>query len=1092
MFGAESAQAERERLARQSQYAADLRRQMEDKENQRRQAFQSSATNHILQINNRSFASRNDSWAPSQYLKYQDTPSFNNQEKDSQDTSYTINNNNTHQQPTQHPSFGIKNIAEEQVQQRQPSNYDSASYQNNNNNNLQKIESQIQSLQNSVDRIISVEIPLRTKPSEEAITTLNSKLDGSINNNRETNQAIRDKLAELSFNYNQVNQKYLDQNEKLRSSVSELRTEVSRGNESTNARIAAVESRLETIESSIRSISNKQLQIERALNEQSSILSNSINDVQNNSNNSDRSIMNQLETLNKETISTFSQVNQSLQTATMNLNESITNLANDVRESFKIIRNEHDSDISSVKVQLDSATNEISESFSALQNEVVSTFNTFKGILKENITTVQDAIADESKARNESDQILAQNQKELSNGVSSQINILQENIEKVDNNVQPTVDRVCGNYFSQWKNELALYVNSSLKSIESLQSRLDESEKKSNDQQLLIDDNIKRLSQNEQRIDSSDQKDTQLQNRIDDFYKAFIEFRSKSENSDHKLLAEFTKIDQFNTLVSEVNKRFAVDENEITKLKALMNENAQSLKDSVEIFNANSVKFEKKFKKNKEKVLSITEKLNENEINKNEVDLMKASLIKLNDRFGTSTIDIPVCPRLDKLEEKMSKIKKKIPQNLGNRLGQIEISSANNQIINERLIRLETLLLNGNKSFYIHPQDVQHPVLVKRTRTRVRTSSKPPTPTTDLNPNPQQQPRPRSVEGKKFVNFDQYDSVSDDSLPITRPKKSKKSSLALCLDLIHVDVEPKDPKPGQFVLLIGEPKKSDRRGTHIFKAKKYDQFIFPDKSNFNEEEIRNLINASAINRSRKGKHGVSASPSTYQSQVNVSPLDPNQQSQFIAPSAIQPSISYQNIPYNPNQQQQIQPSLSYQNIPYNPNQNMTYGLNTAYNQPPIPQQPFNQSMGPQQPINDPNLPQQSVNQPTVLQQQPPFNQSMMPQQPVNDPNLQTVNQPTVPQQPVNDPNLQSVNQPTVPQQQPPFNQPMMPPQPVNDPNLPQQPIPNQPTGQQQNENQQPLSDLPNTNIVPTSLPQDQPTVPHRRYNSADRKSPKDD
>lgn len=766
MFGEESVRADQERRARQAQYAADLRKQMEDNESSRNKAFQSSASRHILNLNSNSNQPlpRNTSWAPSQYLGL----------PTSDETSIQNLNENTAPYSSR-PSFNVKQIAEDQIRassvtddtslttySKSNNNNNYSNYNNNNNgsNNYNnnsnynfKIQSQIQSLKSSIERIMSVEIPMRMKSSDEAISSLNSKLENALQLSRDSNQAFRDKLAELSFNYNQVNQKYLDHSEKLRSAVSELRNDFSRNNETSNSRFASIESRLDSIESSIRSISNKQQQIERSLAEQNSALTNAISSAEKNANISDQNIMNQLETLNRETISTFSQVNQAIESSTVGLNESITLLAKDVRESFKIIRTETENEISQLKAQNENSFNEIGKNFSSFQTEVVSTFTTFREIMNSGLETLQDAYATESKARNDSDQILSSNQKDIVVKFTDQCDSIQKTIEKVESSISPTVDQICNSYFLKWKNELSTFINGTLNSIEGLQTKINENEQKfteftslqaktNNDvlEQLSIESQAKEqmnaeisgiknqvdeeINKTDNKFKQNDKKIGQIDNKFKKNDKKIVQIDKKFKQNDEKLVQIDTQFKQNNEKFGQIDNRLEQNDEKIGKIDNRLQQNDEIVghindkigqhdtkigeaNDKIVQIDEKLVQFDGRIDQTDNKISQTDEKLGQMDenyqsrlsgIDQEITENIKKKIATLEAQAGTTQATTTINERLDTAIDQIEKLTTKIPSDLTDRLSQVETISSNQSALNQRIAQIETAMKSGKST----------------------------------------------------------------------------------------------------------------------------------------------------------------------------------------------------------------------------------------------------------------------------------------------------------------------------------------------------------------------------------------------------------
>ena len=366
MFGAESEQAEKERAERQAKYAEDLRKQIEENEGFKNKRFQSSASNQILNLNQ--ISPRNQSWAPSQYMS-KSSFSDNDQNLLKNDE---INNDHYHN------NYYFDNSNDDHylnIEVKSPRTL----YDTRKTNEIKEafsfkiknLEQQVQNLENTITRLLNIDLPMKIKPNEDAISVLNAKVEGFINKNTENNQSIRDKLVELNFKYSQVIQQSNDNNERLRTTSNDIRAEISRSNDAANSHFMSVDSKLEKIELSIKTIVSKQKQIEQAIADQSHLLSNSISKVQKNANIEQRKIKEQIEALHNETLCTFEQVNQVMQNSTIGLNESIVSLSDETQKSLQIIKDKNEKDYSLLKQQLETTSLGINQSFSTFQNDIL-------------------------------------------------------------------------------------------------------------------------------------------------------------------------------------------------------------------------------------------------------------------------------------------------------------------------------------------------------------------------------------------------------------------------------------------------------------------------------------------------------------------------------------------------------------------------------------------------------------------------------------------------------------------------------------------------------------------------------------------------
>jgi ABC-type transporter Mla subunit MlaD len=269
-----------------------------------------------------------------------------------------------------------------------------------------KFKSQINDIRYTLDRLITVDIPMRVKPCEDAISNLISKVDQSSNSNREVIQALRDKYSELAMSFNGVQQKMTDQNDRSRHALSEIRAEMTKLGDSCVARVNQSDSRLSQLEENMRSLMQRQQKFEDHVHEQISQISSVFATFHNNSTAAHQHIMGQLESMNRQTVSTFTQMSQSMQQTTNAVQESLAGFSKEIRESFAVIRSETDAEIERLNQQFEGATAQIDTVFTAFQGEVVSTFSALKTMIEANAKTFEGCLANEQKIRRADDEKL--------------------------------------------------------------------------------------------------------------------------------------------------------------------------------------------------------------------------------------------------------------------------------------------------------------------------------------------------------------------------------------------------------------------------------------------------------------------------------------------------------------------------------------------------------------------------------------------------------------------------------------------------------------------------------------------------------------
>ncbi|OHT04670.1 hypothetical protein TRFO_27744 [Tritrichomonas foetus] len=706
---------------------------------------------------------------------------------------------------------------------------------------LSYLQSQIQSLHHLIERLISVDIPARLKPNEEAISNLYSKFESSQSSNHDSIQSLKDRISELSLNFNTTTQKAADHSEKIEASLNKVKSDVSTGNEMISNAMNQFDSKISQIESSIKILSNKQQQLEQFIRDQVSQLSNSISEVQRTSNQRDQILSSQVESLNQQTIETFSNVNESIEKVSSSFNESISSLANDARESFNIIRTEHEEDIENLNMQLEKATTQINESFETLQKEVVSTFMTIQGTMKENNTKFQESLTKEVQNREFHDQRIVELQNNLATSFTLKNNEMKSHIDKIDQSVNEKIEKSCIYFFNQWKSELAVFVN--------------ETTKIARDQKVRIDNNEIRLAE--------------LNNEIQD----------KNQKS---LLYVNEQISQNNQVISD--KFTSQEKANETALKTLR----LSLKEfSVMINNTSLIiprieKMEHSIQKQKQKLKLA---LDQNE----DLLALTPQFIDKNRPFGenyrpTERIEMlervvgkrRIPPRLNRLEREILKIRKLIPNELIKRIDRIENGFTGASLVSERVARLEDLhnLQNIKNAYNVqksilntNSEDLNNRMNVRldnEINIRLRRSNScgliklntvlPRTPifveNDEMLSSETFNSQEEEEESEDNRNRSDYYSYGYSSLTESRNNKRNhikpryedvpNSRLQLTFDIHHEDVKSENPKPGLFILLIGEPRKSSRNGIHRVKPRRYDEYIYPNPES-NPEDVQALL-----------------------------------------------------------------------------------------------------------------------------------------------------------------------------------------------------------------------------------------------------------
>ena len=601
MWGAEGERIEQQRLASRTQYAADLQKQIEEQYGRRDNSFRESPTKQVTQR------------PPEPQQQTFATPG---------------------------PDYS----AEMSVDMRQNSGWAVLPKRDTN----AKLEVKVKELQNTVDRIITVDLPMRVKPQEEAISALFSKVDQIGNQSRDAVQSVREKMAELSLNVNNLTQKTSDQNEKIRNAVIEMKGDASRARDvcdSITGKMGQFEARLAQVEDLVRGLVSRQQQIEQNMNEQYSQMSNAIATVQKNANSANRHMMSQIEQVNREAIASVGRMNQALQDTGMAFNESLAALAREAKDSFNIVRSECDDELAALKQQLDSTTDEISQSFTALQSEVVQTFSTFKGILESDMQTLEHSLAQEIHTRKENDQRLEDAQKTLLVGVNTQLTGVSANVTRIEKDIQSRVEVTCNTYFEKWKGDLSAYLKDSLETITECRT--------------LVDSNLEKVLQ-------VNKEHKELEATVKEFSSRLETQAGSFGNQLSAVSIELTRA--MNTQADDMRKEFNIQNEELQRSIRNQNDN----------FEPRIAKLENKYQKNKQAQKDNT---------------VSEDVTMRVDRLEDICGDDPIPPQLEKLNENMAKNKARVVPLIGldARLDRLEKESERNSSIIERIVRLETV-----------------------------------------------------------------------------------------------------------------------------------------------------------------------------------------------------------------------------------------------------------------------------------------------------------------------------------------------------------------------------------------------------------------
>jgi uncharacterized phage infection (PIP) family protein YhgE len=336
---------------------------------------------------------------------------------------------------------------------------------------ISHLKERIKQIEGSIQKLISMDLPMRLKPYDDAFSVLQSKLDSTAHVNREALQTFRDKLTEVSFSANGCAQKLTDQADRNRVVFAELKAESGKTRDVCDVmanRVGQHESRFGQIEEQIRGVSQRQQALEQSINEQFAQIARVLAQFQRNSTTANAHIMGQLDSMNRETVATFGRMKDAMQENAVALNDAVAGLAKEARDGFVVVRNETDSEIAGLRQQIEASHTNVGEVIIALQGEVVETFTAFRSVLDSSVRSLQQGFDGEVAVRRENEQRLV----DATKGLASQLAGVSNQVHLVEASVQQRVDQICENYGEKWKRELALCLRDAVESVTDCRQRL--------------------------------------------------------------------------------------------------------------------------------------------------------------------------------------------------------------------------------------------------------------------------------------------------------------------------------------------------------------------------------------------------------------------------------------------------------------------------------------------------------------------------------------------------------------------------------------------------------------------------------------------
>lgn len=444
MFGQGSEAVEKFRAQQKAQYAADLKRQIEEqaKQNVRQSVAQQMIQNQKPPCRQIQILQKNRLGAfPHDEMKEIPLPKI--QETYVQDPEPA----STRRQPESPPKC--------EIPQYNPPNNDIA----------------LQNLQFTVDRIISIDLPNRIKPCEDAISNINMKVERSITSNNEQIQNLRDKFSEITISINNISRRLAENSDKIRFAISEVQQDNQRLRDSlsmTNNRVQNLEGYMGKLEESFNTISMRQGMLEQSVAQSVGKLQQIVTGLSTSTQAGDQHLMTQIESLNKQTVTALLQANSNIQ----QLSESINSLTENVKQSFSVVRKEFDDRLIDMTQKTQNATLENAQAFQTLQEEVVETFNSLKDVVEQSNRATEAAIQREYELRQNDNMSLLEANDIFTSAVAGQLTNLAKAIERTNSNIKSSVETGCAMHLGTWRGDLDKFISETVSNVQECQGKM--------------------------------------------------------------------------------------------------------------------------------------------------------------------------------------------------------------------------------------------------------------------------------------------------------------------------------------------------------------------------------------------------------------------------------------------------------------------------------------------------------------------------------------------------------------------------------------------------------------------------------------------
>lgn len=332
-----------------------------------------------------------------------------------------------------------------------------------------------QMLEFKVERILSVEVPLKVKPLQDSLSVLQVKVAKMDDLTSRAIGDIRSRITDIEYNIKAVADRSTAHKEESQRMMNELNQANARTRDFVKeavTRLTALEGRFTIIEEELRSISQKQQHFEHKVAHQIMKINTNIDNVKRAANENVQGLATQVESLNRETQATFNSMGRQIGNVSSVMADSINQLSSTTRESLQILRSDNDEILAKIERQIEQSTAETAQAVHDLENEITQTFSVTKSLITNSHMSLEAAITTECTTRKQNDQQLV----DTCNAINATLANNARALETLD--VKPHVERECAAILDGWKSDISVCMRDLSNTISACQDRTAALEKK--------------------------------------------------------------------------------------------------------------------------------------------------------------------------------------------------------------------------------------------------------------------------------------------------------------------------------------------------------------------------------------------------------------------------------------------------------------------------------------------------------------------------------------------------------------------------------------------------------------------------------------